>query len=107
MKFFLGEIKDIYIRKNFEKIREIFLGLPFLQSQLKFYEIQFPAAVANFKYPHGRTFAPKDVIQTSLIGAGALTWNYALFDSTHLDITVTGPCTVRAFIGTYAEGNDV
>ena len=68
-----------------------------------FFEFDFDGAVTNYKYPHNLGFKPLDVIQTSTIGAGVLTWNYDEFDETELDITTTGACIVRAFIGSYLE----
>lgn len=66
-------------------------------------EITFTQAVNNFRYTHKLGYAPKDIIQTRLTGTGTLTWNYSAFTAEFLDITTTGPCVVRAFVGTYQE----
>jgi hypothetical protein len=57
--------------------------------------------VVNYRYPHKLGFVPEDVIQTSLRGAGAVTWNYDQFNRDYLDVTTTGACVVRAFVGLY------
>lgn len=104
IKLLVKETIDEITRENMQRIqKELSSTQVILNGQWKFFELVFTAAVTNFKYPHKFTFTPHDVIQTSLIGSGALTWNYGLFDSTNLDITTTGACTVRAFVGSYLE----
>ncbi len=103
----LAQIRDVDVRRNFEKIQGFFRALQFVQAQMRFVRIQFVAAGTNIRYPHNLGFLPKDVLQTSLVGTGSLTWNYDKFDKEFLDITVTGPCTVRAFIGAYQDGSDL
>ena len=60
-------------------------------------------SITNEKVSHNLDFVPKDIIQTSSIGVGVLTFNFDKFDDTLLDITTTGSITVRAFIGTFEE----
>ncbi len=95
-----AQIRDIDVRRNFEKIQAFFI-----MAQFRFISIEFTVAQANIRYPHNMGFVPRDVLQTSLRGTGSLVWNYDLFDKDFLDITVTGPCTVRAFIGAYQDGS--
>lgn len=103
MKLFITETKDTIARENLRRIQqEVSVDQEILKGQWNFIKITFSQAVINFKYPHLLTFVPQDILQTSLIGVGSLTWNYADFDRTYLDITTTGACTVRAFIGLYA-----
>jgi hypothetical protein len=105
IKFLLREISDTYIRKNFELLRDFFANeAALLRGQFKFIEITVPSAQANYKVAHSLGFQPKDVLVTSLTGAGAVTWNYSLFDRDNLDLTTTGACVIRAFIGAYEEG---
>lgn len=101
LKLFLAEITDLFIRKNFEKIADAINKNVLLSGQWRFVEITFTGAATNFRYKHNLNFAPKDVIQTSLIGAGTITWNYDRFNSDYLDITTSGALTVRAFVGRY------
>jgi hypothetical protein len=99
----LLRIQDPIARENFRALNDYLQNLTNLLG-FRFFEIVIPAAAAHLKYPHGLGFQPKDVVQLSITGAGALTWNYDKFDSTNLDITTTGACTVRAYIGTHVEG---
>lgn len=98
------ETEDEVARENMKRLqKELGETQKILKAEWKFFEISIDAAVTNFKVQHRLGFQPKDVIQTSSIGAGALTWNYSLFDKTNLDITTTGAVTVRAFVGSYIE----
>ncbi len=101
----LAQIKDLNIRENFGKIQDFFRASSFIAAQFRFITIEFTVAQANIRYPHKLGFVPRDVLQTSLRGTGGLTWNYDLFDKDFLDITVTGPCIVRAFVGAYQDGS--
>lgn len=104
LKLFVIQVDDEYSRDNFQQIERHAREQSLLRGRFKFFEITFAKAVTNFKFPHKLGFAPKDVIQTSLMGAGVLTWNYARFDATNLDITTSAACVARAFIGCYEEG---
>jgi hypothetical protein len=99
----LKDVQDIYVRENFFRLDKFLKKYPLFRAELYFFELTFVAAVTNERRPHGLTFKPLDIIQTSLIGSGSLTWNYDRFDLKNLDVTTTGPCTVRAFIGAYRE----
>ena len=105
IKLLVKETVDEITRQNMQRIQKEFTETQvILKGEWKFFSITFAGAVTNFKYPHKFTFTPKDVLQTSVTGAGSVTWNYSLFDKTNLDITTTGACVVRAFIGSYLEG---
>lgn len=102
-KIRLEGISDQGIRDNFKNIGDFIKGNTNLVG-FKHIEVTITGAQTEFKIAHGLGFLPKDVVQTSLIGAGALTWNYSLFTTTDLVATTTGTCTVRAYIGTHIEG---
>lgn len=103
-KLNLISAEDKIVLENFRRMEKVWTNEPILRGEWKFVEIAFAGAVTNFKFKHYLKFIPKDVIQTSLVGAGALTWNYSLFDRENLDITTSGACTVRAFVGRVEEG---
>ncbi len=96
----ISGVNDLYLRKNFERLRDYFF-LNHHLANFKFFEITFLQAETNFKYNHGLGFLPQDILQLRKTGAGAITYNYELFDKDTLDITVTGACVVRFFAGTY------
>lgn len=102
--FFFEDIEDKETRENFRKL-DSYLKEDTNLLGFHHFEIIIDRAVTNLKYPHSLGFQPKDVLMTSQIGSGTITWNYDLFDENNLDITTTGPTTVRAYIGTHVEGS--
>lgn len=99
----LNQIADQVLRDNLKALQDF--GKSLLFQNFRFFEITIPEAVTHMRYPHNLGYLPKDVLQSSLIGAGSLTWNYDKFDQDNLDITTTGACVVRAFIGTHLQGS--
>ncbi len=95
------------MRENFTRLQDYIRAEEILRGEWRFFEITVTAAVTNFKYAHNLGFTPKDVIQTSVVGAGAITWNYSLFSKELLDLTTTDALTVRAFIGRFDGRNDL
>lgn len=93
----------LVVRENFKAIRDFLKENSNLQN-FTLFELTFTQAVTAQKIPHRLGFAPKDVVQTSLLGVGTLTWNYDKFDETNIVVTTTGACVVRAYIGTETEG---
>jgi hypothetical protein len=101
LKLFNNEITDPFIKENFERLTKIINNQPLMRGEWEFFEVSFPAAVTNFKFKHNLGFKPRDVIETSKIGAGSITFNYSAFDATNIDITTSGALTVRFFAGSY------
>ncbi len=99
----LKNIKDQYVRENFKRINLFYQTFSLFKAGWQFFEITNADAYTNKKIPHGLGYKPLDVLQTSTIGTGVLTFNFDKFDDKNLDITTTGACTVRCFIGTYKQ----
>ena len=99
----LKNVEDVIIRENFFRLQKFLNDFPLFKGSWKFFELTFDAAVTNKQILHGLGFIPLDVIQTSVRGAGTLTWDYDLFDRDYLVVTTTGACTIRAFVGAYRE----
>lgn len=97
------EIKDLWIRKNFEFLNTFVSTQVILQNWV-FLEFQVTQAVTNLKIKHGLIAVPRDIIQTSKTGPGSVTFNYDEFDATNVDVTTTGPCKVRFFVGNVMIG---
>lgn len=96
----IKEITDLYIRKNFQSLSDYFNA----QNQLvnfNFLELNITSAVTNQKFRHNLVYTPKDIIISQITGVGSCAFNYGNFDSTNIDVTTTGACRVRLFVGTY------
>lgn len=94
------EIDDTFIKRNFINLKEFFEQ----QNQLldfKFFTVRFEKAEKNVKVAHGISRTPKDIIFTSMSGNQQIDFNLGLFDAQNMDITVSGPCTISFFAGTY------
>ena len=96
----ITEISDIRLRQNFKNLQAYFIANNQMLGFV-FFEQVFTAAKANFTLAHGLKSVPLDVIVTQVTGAGQVTFNFGLFDATNINMTVTGACRVRFFVGTY------
>lgn len=102
-EFILKDIEDPYLRENFKRLTVFLQEFPFFRGEWEFFTIDISATVTNLRLAHGLGFKPLDVIQTAKTGAGAITFNFDNFSESELDITTTGACSVRCFIGAYKE----
>lgn len=102
----LSRIQDPILQDVLQSVKEHINDLPLNLGEWEFFELVFTQAETNKKIPHRLKFIPKDVIQTGIVGAGSVTFNYALFDSTNIDVTTTAACTVRFFLGRYEIGSN-
>ncbi len=96
----VAQIDDQYIRKNFDNLKTYFST----QNQFlnfNFFEIVFTSAITHAKQTHGCSTVPTDIILSCITGSGSVTFNRGLFDATNLDLTVTGPCRIRFYVGSY------
>ncbi len=103
MKLFLNNIEDTTVRDNFQSIEKAINDEPILRMKGKFFEITVESAVTNLRYTHRLGFQPKDVITTQVSDNESVIWNFDLFTKDFLDLTTSGACTIRAFIGRYEE----
>lgn len=97
---FVAEIKDVFLQKNFEALREYFNA----ENQLygfKFAEVVFDRAVERQALPHGLGVIPQDILVTRITGTGKVSFLYGSFDSTNIYLSSDGPCRIRFFYGTY------
>lgn len=97
------DIADVWVRENFSRIYRYLKDQIILDGNWKFYELEFEEAIDHFKYKHGLTFTPKDIIVLAVEGDRNLYFNYELFDQTYIDITAYGACRVRFLVGAYKE----
>lgn len=99
LKLLIKETPDEIVKENFRRVAESLNSDVISSGNWRFIELTFTAAVTGFLYKHNMPFTPKDIIQTSKTGAGSVTFNYASFDETNINITTTGACVVRFFLG--------
>lgn len=76
-------------------------GNPFTSGKFKAFEVELEGAASHFEVKHGLGFVPKDIIQTSVIGSGSVTWNYALFTKEVVILTVSNAVKVRFLAGSF------
>lgn len=93
------DVKDIPVRNNFDRINNFF-AKPLPLAGFQHFEITFHKDVTNGKIKHFMSFAPIDLIQTSLVlsttspaTTATITWNYEKFSDEYLDVTVAGLLT--------------
>lgn len=102
--FILKDIDDPWVRENFFRLQKFLQRMPILLGDFTFQSYEFTQAYTNRRIAHGLGYKPLDIISTAVTGPGTVTWNYELFDTKYLDVTTTGPCVFRGFIGAYREG---
>ena len=100
------KIVDPNVRDSMQAAEEYLQGQTILQGQWEFFELDFEAAVTNFKWPHKFNFVPQDIILTSSQGDQRFIFNFDLFDRTNLDITVSGPVKLRFLAGRYQDNRE-
>ncbi len=103
----LLEVKDEIAQENFRRLFDFLKANALLAGQFELLEFSTKGAVTDLKVPHGLGIVPVDVIETSNLGSGLVTYMYNEFARDFIKITTTGPVTVRAFIGRYDRGNRV
>lgn len=104
-KLYVSQLEDLYVKKNFQTIGEIFNNTPFLKGEWAFMTIPVNGTNASLKIPHNQKFTPLDAILLSVVG-GSVTFNYTEFDATFISlnaIVTSSPMTIRIFIGRYSE----
>jgi len=107
-EFIYKDVNDVYIRENFKRLAVFMQNFPLFRGEWAFFEHTFDSAVTDLSIAHGLGFKPLDVILTGVSGAGVtgfgiITFNFDSFDETNINVTTTGACTVRFFVGAYKE----
>ena len=95
-------ITDRATRESLRAIQAFLDEQGFLRGKWQFVEFSFDKPTESFRYNHGLGFVPKDFVQTSFTGLGTILINWNNTNREYLDLTATGPCVVRGFVGAYA-----
>ena len=107
IRLFYENIVDQLVRDTFRRVSDFINGQDLLKCDFKFRTYTFDAAVTNLRIPHGLGTIPRDVIVTSVTNDETVTFHYSDFDASEIEVTATGACVVRYFIGTYVGGANV
>lgn len=99
----IKEMVDTYLRENIQRISDFINQEVVLSARFKLLTITDAGVQTNLKVAHNLGYTPKDVIVTSAIGSAGYTLNYSLFDSTNIDLDITGSGTktLRLLVGSF------
>ena len=105
LKFFLKELEDKFIRENFYRLDKFLREDALKKAEFSFFELVVLGTVVNKKFAHNLSFKPTDVILLSITkpDSATVTWHYDKFDRESVEISTSGPCTIRAFLGRYSD----
>lgn len=103
----LANIPDLRTREAVQIVYEDLRVQDILTAELRHFEITFPSAVDNFRFPHRLGYLPKIAWTVYLSTPVGVIWNYHLFDKEFLDVTVSAACTVGVFIGAFVKGQRI
>lgn len=99
----LKDIDDPYVRENFSRISKYLENQAILAGNWKFYRVEVPNAVVNFKFRHNLTFTPKDVIILSIDGNKNVDFRFDLFNQEYIVFSTQGPVAFRMLAGSYPD----
>lgn len=95
----LEQVPNAVIRESLQYLYDFLADCPLLQGSFEFKTIGVKKAETELTIPHNLNFVPLDIIQTSLIGPGDVTFHYEKFTDKVLVISTTDSCVVRFFAG--------
>lgn len=96
-----SNIEDLKVREALIDLNGSLRTDPFASSDFRFFALDLTQAVTEYKVRHGLSFIPTDIIQTSAIGPGVITWLYSKFDREYIYLTTTDAVTVRFLAGRF------
>jgi hypothetical protein len=96
--FFIKEILDEYIRRNFQTLQDKAISNPLLGGRWATFEKTFEGPEAGYDIIHSLGVAPKHVFIT-WVSKGTATLHYGAVTEKAINITVTSDCVVRGIVG--------
>ncbi len=100
-QFSLDQITDETVRENFRLLEQ------YLASQVfpgfSHFTVDFPVAESNHKFQHKLGFLPLDIILSAKSTDIVVTFDQDKSTADEVDITVSGPCTIRFLLGTFRD----
>lgn len=103
LNMILDFIEDRYVREALENLTQYLRKEPFIDTEWQFFEKEYTAAITDDQIAHTLGGVPKDIILTSKIGAGSVTFEYEDFTKNFIVVSTTGAATIRFFAGTYVK----
>lgn len=95
----LDHIDDQDVRSALYNIQEFLRGQKLLNFQWEFFTVVFTAAASEFVFTHNLGFTPKDYHITSFSNGASGYIDIDTADGTTVEITTTGPTTMRFLLG--------
>ena len=95
-------IEDLATRESLKTLLKYLDAQEFLKGDWTYLEFDFAQPVENYRFRHNLGFVPTDFIQSYFAGTGTVLINWDKTDRVYLDLTATGSCSVRGFIGAHA-----
>lgn len=106
LDLYRSEIEDPYIRENFIRTQNFLRDQPLLKGHFTFKQYAIQAATNNFRVLHKLSFTPLDaIVSYQSDPTVTVTLNQNLWDAQFIDITTTGPVTIRMFLGRFEDTN--
>lgn len=100
----LDNIEDLPTRQALQWTQDFIKSFDVINAGFKFFQLTFKSNVTAQAVPHNLGFLPSDIIQTSLVGTGTLSFNYKNFTDKNLIITTTGTSTSDPLIVRFLAG---
>lgn len=105
LNLLLDYLEDENTQDALENLQDFLAGQPFIEPEWQFYEREYTSAVTDAQIKHTLGGVPKDIILTSKIGAGSVTFEYEDFTKDFIVVSTTGAAKIRFFAGTFVKGN--
>jgi hypothetical protein len=100
--FNLENITEPQDRENAEKLATEFKTNPFLQGNLKHFELTITKAGNDYLFRHNLGFKPMDIWITWVSDSSAVVINYEDVNKDYISFDFPSPCTIRFFAGAIA-----
>lgn len=96
----VNEFKDIYLRKNFENLKNFF-GTQNQLLDFKFFEIKFEEKTLTQTIKHDMKFVPRDIVFLGATNNATVSFGIGNFTNSEMSITANKTTTLRFFAGKY------
>jgi hypothetical protein len=95
----LEAIEDPKTRENFEKLLQEFAANPFLNGNMRHFELELKSPETYYAFKHNLGFKPEDVFITFVEDGSTVTVEYDLIDRNFIYFTFYTATRIRFFAG--------